>query len=62
MSLTVKHEQGEEKGTESRRESGRWRGERVDSEEWQARPEGDPHRSCLSSASRSGLLGQVQDC
>lgn len=39
----VKHEEGEEKGTESKRESKRWRGEWVDSEEWQARPEGDPH-------------------
>lgn len=58
----VKHEEGAEKGAESRRESERWRGEWVDSEEWQERPEGDPHQSCLSGASRSGLPGQKQDC
>lgn len=57
----VKHEEGAEKGAESRRESERWRGEWVDSEEWQERPEGDPHQSvwCFkvrSTRSETGLL------
>lgn len=46
----------------SRRESQRWGGEWVDSEEWQERPEGDPHQPYPSSASRSGLRGQREDC
>lgn len=56
VSLMAKHEEGGEKAGE------RWTGERVDSEELQARPEGDPFQACLSSALRSGLAGQKQDC
>lgn len=43
----------------------RWRGGEVNGliqRSGSARPEGDPLRSCLSAASRSGLQAQKQDC